>query len=69
MQPLTSQKTIAQQREPTWFNSTSNYQEATKNAIQRQTEVFTYLTNAANTDTTLEIESSSLFEVARLAAS
>ena len=34
--PLTSLKVEAEQRAPSWFNSTANYEEATKKALSTQ---------------------------------
>ena len=70
LQPLKNLKTHAQQREPSWFNSTHNYDSATTQALQMQREVFKAI--VANGDDTrrlwAEISSEKLKDVAELAA-
>ena len=44
MQPLTSLKPIAEQREPSWYNSTANYEKATNQAVAKQLEYDTHYT-------------------------
>ena len=46
LQPLINLKTAAKQREPSWYNATRNYREATELAIQTQTTAFEALSGA-----------------------
>jgi hypothetical protein len=48
MQSLTALRAVAEERGPAWFNSTSNYLDATKQALSKQVEVFHHLANPAN---------------------
>ena len=69
MQPLTSLRPLAMQRDPSWFNQTSNYEKATDLALTKQAAVFEYLANKNNEEMVLtQMEVGSIFEAARLAA-
>ena len=65
MQPLTSLRPLAMQRDPSWFNQTSNYEEATDLALKKQAAVFEYLANKNNEEMVLtQMEVGSIFEAA-----
>ena len=68
IQPLASLKLYAESREPSWFNSTTNFEQATSEALTCASSVFKYLTAKVNEETTLELEPPAIFESARLAA-
>ena len=68
IQPLASLKLYAESREPSWFNSTTNFEQATSEALSCASSVFKYLTAKVQEETTLELEPHAIFESARLAA-
>jgi hypothetical protein len=68
MQSLTSLKLMAEESEKSIYNNTSYFEQETINALHRQREVFRYLTHPANKEKTLQLEKTTIFEAARLAA-
>ena len=68
IQPLTSLKLYAESREPQWFNSTTNFDQATSDALKCASRVFKYLVAKTQRSQTLKLEPESIFESARLAA-